>query len=305
MENRILLFGASGFIGSKIRANYSNTDIINLRLENWKDSIPKNKAVWINSIGKAHERNGESTEQEYYFANCDVVKTIFFEFIKSESEVFIHISSIAALEELTRDKALSEEMSSNVNSVYGKSKLCAEQWLLEQNLPNNKKVIIVRPPMIHGEGDRGNLKVLYSFISRGLPYPLYSFDNKRSFLCIQNFLFFLDEIIKKKELLDSGVYHIADDEVISTTEIINIIQAVEMKQVFKINIPKYLIKGIARIGDFIPYFPLSSFKLLKLTSDLIVSNNKIKSILQIEKLPFSAQDGIFATISSYKRLGTK
>lgn len=93
-----------------------------------------------------------------------------------------------------------------------------------------KKIIILRPPLVHGEGDKGNLELLYKFISKGIPYPLSAFQNSRSFLSIDNFIFFLKEIISNQDKLDSGIYHIADDEVLSTKEILEIIKRVENKK---------------------------------------------------------------------------
>ncbi|UZJ66447.1 sugar nucleotide-binding protein [Sphingobacterium sp. KU25419] len=72
-------------------------------------------------------------------------------------------------------KALSEVAVYNPVSCYGKSKRAAEEWLLEQALPLGKKLIILRPPMVHGSGDKGNLNQLYKLVSKGIPYPLARF----------------------------------------------------------------------------------------------------------------------------------
>ena len=40
--------------------------------------------------------------------------------------------------------------------------------------------------MIHGPGNKGNLNLLYSLVSKGLPWPLGSFENKRSYCSIDN-----------------------------------------------------------------------------------------------------------------------
>src|SRR5690606_37898463 len=103
-----------------------------------------------------------------------------------------------------------EDSSCNPISWYGHSKRTAEKWLLEQHLPPGKKLVILRPPMVHGPGDKGNLGLLYKLISKGIPYPLASFDNRRSFISIDNFSFFIEQIITHHEKMDSGIYHIAD-----------------------------------------------------------------------------------------------
>ena len=255
--------------------------------------------MFINCIGKAHDHKGTATEYDYYFANYELVKVIFEEFLKSNAQLFIHISSIAAVEENERMEVLTENSVGNPQSHYGKSKKAAEEYLLKQSLPSGKKLVILRPTMIHGEGDKGNLELLYKFISKGIPYPLSAFQNSRSFLSIDNFIFFLKEIINNQDKLDSGIYHIADDEVLSTKEILEIIKRVENKKIIDLYIPPIVIKVLAKIGDFSP-FPLNTKRLKKMTSNLEVSNQKIKSVLDIKKLPISAEKGIEITIKSFK-----
>ncbi|PJJ67822.1 NAD-dependent epimerase/dehydratase family protein [Chryseobacterium geocarposphaerae] len=302
MAFSVLIFGANGFIGKNVfqflKKEY-NVTTCSLRTKESNIDF-SNYEVYLNFVGKAHDHNKTASEEDFYHVNVDLTKNIFNAFIKSEAKIFIHISSLAALEEFESLKPLTEEDSCNPNSWYGKSKRKAEKWLLEQRLPENKKLIILRPPMVHGPGDKGNLGLLYKLISRGIPYPLSSFENKRSFISIDNFCFFIDEIIKNEGKLVSGIYHISDDELISTNQIIDIIKKVEKKNTPDLSLPKFFVKGLAKIGDIIP-IPLNSLRLKKMTSDLTVSNQKIKSALGIEQLPLSAEEGLIKTIKSFKR----
>src|SRR5690606_16164829 len=116
-------------------------------------------------------------------------------FLESDADLLIHISSLAAIEEFESATPLTESDECHPQSWYGQSKHTAEEWLFAQQLPENKKLIIVRPPMVHGPRDKGNLDLLYKLISKGIPYPLASFDNKRSFISIDNFSFFIEQII--------------------------------------------------------------------------------------------------------------
>jgi len=273
----ILIFGSTGFIGKNLVSFLQTNDVVNgisLRDINWKNNI-SNQDVFINLVGKAHDHKGTATEKDFYFANVDLTKQIFDAFVNSNAKILIHISTLAALEELESEKALDEEANSNPQSFYGKSKRAAEEWLLEQNLPLHKKVIILRPPMVHGAGDKGNLGLLYKLITKGIPYPLASFDNKRSFISIDNFSFFIKEIIVKQDDLQSGIYHICDDDAISTMQIINVIKKVEGKNVINLSIPKSLVKLMAKVGDVIP-IPLNSLRLKKMTGDLVLSNQNNK-----------------------------
>lgn len=298
---KITLFGASGFIGKnlmeQLQQKYAVSQI-SVREKDWKQNL-FDSDIYINLIGKAHNHNGEAKEEDFYQINVNLLKDIFESFINSKAKLFIHISSIAALEEFESSHELTEIDECNPDSWYGKSKRLAEEWLMIQNLPTDKKLIIIRPPMVHGSGDKGSLGLLYKLISKGIPYPLASFENKRSFISIDNFSFFINEIVSNAEKLPNGIYHIADDEYVSTSEIIEIIKQVKQKHTPNLNLPKFLVKAIAKIGDVLP-IPLNSLRLKKMTSNLTVSNQKIKSALGIEKLPLSAEEGLIKTIKSFK-----
>ena len=299
MKN-ILLFGASGFLGTQLKKNLSgNIMPVSLREKDWLSKLPEDADVFINCIGKAHDHKGTATEHDFYFANYELVKVIFEEFLKSNAQIFIHISSIAAVEENERNEVLTENSVGNPQSHYGKSKKAAEEYLLKQILPSGKKLFILRPSMIHGEGDKGNLTLLYKIISKGIPYPLGAFQNSRTFISVDNVVFLMNEIIKKYKEMESGVYHITDDEPLSTQKIIEIIGTAKGKKPLILSPPKFLINVLAKFGDMIS-LPINSKRLKKMTSNLIVSNQKIKTALNIDSLPVSAEEGMRKTIESFK-----
>lgn len=298
--NTIAIFGHTGFIGKNL-CNYLS-DLkrevkgISIRDQHWRHEALKS-VTWINLVGKAHDHKGKATEQDYYEVNLGLTKNIFKAFLVSQATLFIHVSSLAALEEVESISTLTETESCRPVSWYGKSKRAAEEWLLQQELPASKKIIILRPPMIHGADDKGNLGLLYKFILKGIPYPLASFNNKRSFISITNFCFFTDQIISNQRYISSGIYHVADDEAVSTNQIISVIQTVTGKAVLTLALPKFIIISIAKFGDLFP-FPLNSMRLKKMTGNLMVSNAKIKAALGIKELPLNAIEGLTKTIGA-------
>jgi len=294
-DKRIKVFGGTGFIGKHFLKSFPNTLAVSLRdtIEFKKDSAD----IFVNFIGKAHDHSGKATEEEYYHANFELVKVIYNEFISSDAKLFIHLSSIAAVEEFGSSDPLIENSKSNPVSFYGKSKRKAEEWLMQQSLPSDKKIIIIRPPMVHGMGDKGNLGLLYTFVSKGVPMPLNIFENKRTFIYIENFMFFMNKILNEFDKLSSGIYHISDDESISTKEIIKMMSDLCGKKLLNLWCPLFIIRIIGCLGDIIP-IPIDSKKLKKLTSNLIISNNNIKKVLNINKLPFTAREGLVKTLSS-------
>lgn len=294
------IVGYTGFIGTNLVSYLDDSNKvvrISLRETNWREKLGEVDVV-INLVGKAHDHKGISTENDYFLANYELTKNIFNAFLETEAKLFIHVSSIAAVEEMESDDYLLEDSVCSPISFYGKSKRAAEVWLLDQHLPFTKKLLVLRPPMVHGAGDKGNLGLLYNLISKGIPYPLSAFDNKRSFISIDNFCFFVKEIIDRRDNSLSGIYHIADDEALSTQDIIHVIKDQINKRVINISIPKNIIYLIARLGDRFS-FPLNSKRLKKMTGNLLVSNKKLKEGLGISMLPMSAKSGLQKTIKSF------
>ena len=151
--------------------------------------------------------------------------------------------------------------------------------------------------MIHGPGNKGNFNLLYRFIIKGLPYPLGKFHNRRSFLSVDNLCFVIHELITKEA--EPGVYNVADDDSLSTNELINEIgQVLGIKpRIWGIN--KKMVRFMARIGDTL-HLPFNSARLQKLTENFEVSNQKLVNALQV-RLPLSAREGIHHTIEWFKK----
>lgn len=292
----IVISGSSGFLGQNLMRELNGAVGISLRDDKWRKEL-NSATIIINLVGKAHDHNRVLSEKDYIEANVQLTKELFKEFLYSPADLMIHISSIAAVEELESTKPLIESDLCNPTSLYGKSKRAAEKWLLSQELPGRKKLVILRPPMIYGPGDKGNLGLLYKIVSKRIPYPLGSYNNNRSFMSIYNFIYFINQIIKNKEIIESGIYHIADDESISTSEIIMLMKKITGKKGIVLSLPKWFIKGIALIGDVFP-IPLNSNRLKKMTSTLTVSNSKIKRSLGILKLPLTVEEGMVRTFKN-------
>ena len=71
-------------------------------------------------------------------------------------------------------------------SAYSQSKYQAEEYILAQKVPKGKRVYILRPVMVHGAGNKGNLNVLFGAVKRLGIWPLAAFENQRSFVSVEN-----------------------------------------------------------------------------------------------------------------------
>jgi len=295
-----MITGASGFVGQNLskylKQNKHIVQSLSLRNEHWENQLnPKADAI-IHLAGKAHDTSNISAEDEYFKINRDLTINLYQLFLNSEIKDFFYFSSVKAVAD-TVEGVLEETVEGKPFTTYGKSKLEAEQYLLSQTLPQGKRIFIIRPCMIHGPGNKGNLNLLYKVVQKGLPWPLAAFRNHRSFLSINNLSFLVDAMLSKTDLT-SGVYNFADDESLSTNELVILISRTLGRSPKLLPIPTSLVKGLVKVGDFLP-LPLNSERLKKLTESYVVSNDKIKRSLGINKLPVSAKEGLLHTIKSF------
>jgi nucleoside-diphosphate-sugar epimerase len=296
----IKITGASGFVGQNLSRYLESqgcaVKFLSLRNDNWKSTFDEKAHALIHLAGKAHDTKNTSHASEYFTVNTELTKQLFDAFIESEIQDFIYFSSVKAVAD-TVENILFEGEIPNPKTPYGLSKLKAEEYILSQKIPEDKRLFIIRPCMIHGEGNKGNLNLLYNVVKKGIPYPLAAFDNQRSYLSIDNLNFLIFNILKNKNI-KSGIYNFADDDFISTNQLVTIISKAINKKSKLIKVPKSLIKNIAKLGDFLK-LPLNSEKLTKLTENYKVSNTKIKQALNIQQLPFTAEEGLIKTIQSF------
>lgn len=289
----IFITGASGFVGTNLISYFKNKVQIKKYVRDSNFLITQK--IVIHLAGKAHDLKNILNKDEYYEVNTELTKKIFDSFLISNSSIFIMLSSVKAVAD-NAQKDLSENVIPNPKTHYGKSKLLAEKYILSKKIPKNKKVYILRPCMIHGPNNKGNLNLLYNFVSRKIPWPLGSFENKRSFCSIDNLIFIISEIIQREDI-PSGIYNVADDDPLSTNELVKLIAKSKNIKLRIINISKTFIILLTKIGDYF-HLPLNSERLQKLTQSFVVNNNKIKNILGKE-LPYSSKQGLLKTLKSF------
>jgi nucleoside-diphosphate-sugar epimerase len=308
----ILITGISGFVGANLVnffASLTNVTIFGLDIVNpdmgdveeifeWKglNNIPDADAI-IHLAGKAHDTTNQTDEDEYFDINLGLTKKIYDCFLKSKAKKFVFFSSVKAAADIVEGEFLSENVIPSPKGPYGESKIAAENYILG-NLPKDKQVYILRPCMIHGPGNKGNLNLLYKIASKGIPWPLGSFDNERSFCSIDNISYVIEDLISKN--IPSGIYQVADDKPLSTNVLIELIGKSVDNRASIWNINQGLIKSFAKIGDAL-HLPLNTERLRKLTESYVVSNEKLKKALGITEMPVTARDGMMKTLESFRR----
>ena len=315
----ILITGIHGFIGSNfIRALRDKHTLYGLDIIfpcrdgvsqtfSWRDieptsfpfqTLPQFDAI-IHLAGKAHDTKNQSVAQSYFDINTGLTQKIFDFFLESSAKKFIFFSSVKAAADSVVGDMLTEDVIPVPVGPYGESKIKAEEYIKEhlEYSTTEKQVYILRPCMIHGPGNKGNLNLLYNVVNKGIPWPLGDFENRRSFTSIDNLCCVIEGLLTKD--VPTGIYHMGDDEALSTNELIAIMCEAMEKQprIWKMN--KRFMETCAGLGTLL-HLPLNTERLRKLTENYVVSNAKIKAALGIDKLPVTAKEGLMKTIRSFE-----
>ena len=315
----ILITGIHGFIGSNfIRALRDKHTLYGLDIIfpcrdgvsqtfSWRDieptsfpfqTLPQFDAI-IHLAGKAHDTKNQSAAQSYFDINTGLTQKIFDFFLESSAKKFIFFSSVKAAADSVVGDMLTEDVIPAPVGSYGESKIKAEEYIKEhlEYSTIEKQVYILRPCMIHGPGNKGNLNLLYNVVKKGIPWPLGDFDNRRSFTSIDNLCYVIEGLLNQD--VPTGIYHMGDDEALSTNELIAIMCEAMEKQprIWKMN--KRFMEACAGLGTLF-HLPLNTERLRKLTENYVVSNTKIKVALGIDKMPVTAKEGLMKTIRSFE-----
>ena len=287
---KILITGAYGFVGTNL-CRYlvgkghecvaldipkaKRDDVPYKAFYSW-DKLDAIEWVGIDAVvhlaGKAHDTKNVAKPQTYFDINVGLTEKIF-NAANGKVPRFIYFSSSKA---------------ADADTPYGKSKLAAEQFLAG-------RAIVLRPAMIHGPGNKGNLNLLWGIARRGFPWPLAAFENKRSFTSVGNICAAVEALCEWGE---NGIYLIADDEMLSTNRLIELMAEACGRKPHLWRMPKGLMRFGAKVGDVL-HLPLNTERLGKLTEDSFVDNTALKKHLGWSQMPIRAEDGMRETLKSF------
>lgn len=297
----VLITGISGFVGTNLVNYFKNQKEVTvfghsrkriLDVPYLEDLTAKTLdehqiKVVIHLAGIAHDLSNQFRPEDYYKVNFEGTKTLVDEVLKSKVGKFIYVSSIKACCD-TASVPAKEEMTPHPVTDYGKSKLKAEEYIRSKEW-DAKSFFILRPAMMHGPGNKGNLNLLYQFVRSGLPFPFGAFNNQRSFHSIENFCFVTNALMEKD--VTSGIYHLADEGFLSTTELYQLISEALKKKGRVLTIPKSWINVLASLTG-------RRAMIAKLTENMMISNQKVVAAIG-SKMPVGLKQGIIKTIHSF------
>lgn len=307
---KILITGATGFVGRSLvpvliasgydvlcavskKAVWLNApQVIINRLElmtDWSDILIGVDVV-IHLAAKVHVMKGNVPLEEFCKVNSDATKRLAEQAAQCGVKRFIFMSSIKVNGEFTIEGIpFTEDNGVDIDDPYGKSKLIAEQSLLELSQKTPMDVVILRPSLVFGPGVKANFLKMMSLVNKGVPLPFARINNKRSFIFIDNLVSAISAVINEPKAANQ-IYLVADNEAWSLSELLEFIAQKMGKK-----------SRLCTIPGLVPLFKLLGLTALsnRLFGSLEVNNEKIKKQIGWTP-PVTSAEGVSKTVKWYQ-----
>lgn len=265
---RVLLTGASGFVGRAVQARLLNDGQHRLRsafrqlpvqipdaLEtclapalgphaDWSAALLGVDAV-IHCAARVHVMEEQAADPlaEFRQANVEGTLQLARQAVAAGVRRFVFVSSIKVSGELTEPgAAFKADDEPQACDPYGISKREAEDGLLALAAESGLEIVIVRPPLIYGPGVKANFRTLLNLLERGVPLPLGAIRNKRSLVALDNLVDLLVLCLTHPAAAGQR-FLVSDGEDLSTTELLRRLARALGKPALLLPIPAAMIKA--------------------------------------------------------------
>ena len=213
----------------------------------WSSSLAGVEVV-VHLANRAHILNDHTENPLSIFRQVNVAGTIQLakQAVKFGVKRFVFVSSIKVNGESTDKHPFKENDKPNPQDPYSISKLEAEYALHEISAKSSMEIVIIRPPLVYGQGVKGNFERLSRLVESGIPLPFASIENKRSLISLENLVQILAKAINHPDVADRTLL-VSDKEDLSTPELIKKIAISIGKPVRFFYFPPMLLKIIGKL----------------------------------------------------------
>jgi nucleoside-diphosphate-sugar epimerase len=311
IENKtILVTGANGFIGRALCVHLTDLgfnvrQVVNrhgvdndhsaqfVKMINsstiWTDVI-ENVDIVIHLAAIAHKAASWSTESMAEYLEVNAEGTINLAICAKQAGVkrFIYLSSVGVNGNRSK-KPFTELDTPAPKDQYSISKLIAETNLIDFGKQASFEFVIIRPPLVYGEGVKANFRKLLELANSKMPLPFGAIKNRRSLVYLGNLIDFITLCISHPKAVNE-TFFVSDDNDVSTTQIIASIVEVSCRKSCLIPIPNMLlVLGLTLCGK--------KAIATKLCGNLQVDITKAKTLLGWQP-PYTFKQGIADSIQS-------
>ena len=304
----IVVFGASGFIGSHLRASLPPSEtrlIVRRKLRDWpgeqivitdltteSDLRPmlEGCVTVINVAGYAHalEDVNPRPRSDCYKINAEFPGRLAAACHDLRIQRLVHVSSLHAVA-TECDEILSERTVPRPTSAYGQSKLTGESELQGALANGTTSWTILRPPLVYGAESPANMAKLIEVVRRRIPLPLGKVRNRRSFVYVRNLI---DVILRCLDHPGAAnqILHVSDDRDVSTADLVRMLAEALRTKALLLPVPESVLDMLQTLpgGD----------ALHKLRASLATSISLLKSCLDWAP-PFSMEKGLAETARAF------
>jgi nucleoside-diphosphate-sugar epimerase len=319
----ILVTGATGFIGchllpvlhqqgwqttAAVRDDFRQPLSIPIKtikvgeiddMTDWQEALLGIDTV-IHLAGRAHILHETISNPEAAFIKVNTKGTINLvkQSLKAGVKHFIFVSSIHAMA-AESDNILNENSPCHPDSPYGRSKLQAEQALINLAKDSDMTWTILRPTLVYGLGNRANMERLMKLIKRGLPLPFGAIKNRRSFVFVGNLVDAIITCLDHPNAVNQ-IFLISDNQNVSTPQLIRLIAQRIQQPCQLLPVPTTLLRFLGYLGDTIESItgknlPFNSYNIDRLLGSLAVDSSYIQKTLDWQP-PFTLEQGLARTI---------
>ena len=214
---KILITGAGSYIGMCFENYMKNfpdyqVDTLDMLQKNWAEKDFSSYDSIYHVAGIAHRKETEENAHLYYEVNRDLVLKVAEKAKKENVKHFVFLSSMSVYG--VEEGVITKDTPPAPKSNYGKSKIQAEE-LLEKLKSDSFKVAILRPPMVYGDGCKGNYQMLVKFAKMLPVFPDY--ENKRSMIHVDNLSAFVKGLIDEEK---DGLFFPQDENYVCTCKMV-------------------------------------------------------------------------------------
>ncbi|MDY6781614.1 MAG: NAD-dependent epimerase/dehydratase family protein [Cyanobacteriota bacterium] len=263
----------------------------------WQKALEGVDAV-VHLAARAHilrdEDEAAESEAEFMRVNREGTANLVRCAIAAGVGHFVFVSSIGAMATLSSQR-LTEASPCRPDTPYGRSKLQAEQVLRRLAQGSGMTWTILRPTLVYGAGNPGNMEQLIAWVRSGLPLPLAGVDNCRSFVYAGNVADAIARCLTHPQAANQ-TFLLSDGQDISTPQLIRLLAKGANVPCRLVSVPPKALRWLGKGGDLLERaigrsVPLNTARCDRLLGSLTVDSSRIRTVLHWQP-PFSLEEGL-------------